>query len=116
VVVPASLLGNDVDYEVVYAAFTGFLPAFAKEAIDRALRYSLMRTAGAGDRITTADLVDAGNGLRHQLDLMTGAGDVPVTDSLADNVRQIVSKVVDSTKLMDNDGDEVYELAVNGKR
>lgn len=123
VVVPAPLLGDHIDYDAVYAAFTGYLPAFAREAIDRAMRYSLVRTNGAGDRIETKDLVDAANGLRPQLELMTGAGDVPATDNLTQVLgvvaQDAVSKVINATRVVDSDGDQVrgesLAVSLNGK-
>jgi AAA+ superfamily predicted ATPase len=119
VVVPERMLGA-VDYDRVHEAFAGYLPAFAREAIDRALRYALVRTGGGGDEIDTQDLVDAAQGLRRQLDLMTGAGDVPVTNTLGEAVGEVVeseiTKLLNNTALM-RDGQSMGKLAVaNGKR
>lgn len=74
VVVPPDLLG-DVDYAAVAQAFRGYVPAFAKEAIDRAMRYSIARNGGFPDAVTTHDLVSAAQGLRAQHALMEGASE-----------------------------------------
>lgn len=74
VVVPRRLLG-DIDYAKVGTAFTGYVPAFAREAIDRAMRYSIARNGGTPDQVTTADLVNAAQGLRAQHGLMESAGE-----------------------------------------
>lgn len=105
VLVAPKLLG-DVDYAQVAKAFTGFLPAFAAEAINRAMRYSIARNEGTPDMVTTDDLVNAALGLRPQLDLMNGASEganVPTIDGL---LTSKVGDVLSHTKMVDDDGDE----------
>jgi ATPase family protein associated with various cellular activities (AAA) len=68
-------LANDVDFDAVFNAMQGFMPAFVKEALDRAVRYNVSRNAGEIGEINTDDLVDAAMGLRPQLELMEGASD-----------------------------------------
>lgn len=99
VCVPEHLLSPEVDYRVVFKAFADFPPAFAKEAINRAMIYSLARNGGMPDLVGTADLVAAGNGLRSQLDLMEAAsehGTQPTVDGI---LRGIVEGVGTSLKL-----------------
>jgi transitional endoplasmic reticulum ATPase len=84
VVVPGELLG-DIDYARVAKAFTGYVPAFAREAIDRAMRYSIDRNGGWPDQVTTADLVNAAQGLRAQHAIMESASEgaaLPTIDGL----------------------------------
>lgn len=71
-VIPGHLLSDQVDYDRLYAAFDGYMPAFYREAIDRSVRYVINRT-GQADMITTDDLVDAADGLRPQHQLMLEA-------------------------------------------
>jgi len=71
--VPERLLDPAVDLGVVAEAMAGFLPAFAKEATQRAIRYSLARNEGQPGVITTADLVDAARGMADHIRLMAGA-------------------------------------------
>jgi transitional endoplasmic reticulum ATPase len=71
-VVPEPMLG-DIDYDEVAAAMDGMVPAFAREAVDRALRYAIARTGDLPEEITTEDLVAAANGLKPQRDLMDEA-------------------------------------------
>ena len=71
-VVPESMLG-DVNYDAVYEAMADFVPAFAREAVDRALRYAIARTGALPDEITTEDLVAAAHGLQEQKVLMDEA-------------------------------------------
>lgn len=80
--VPQYLMGEELDYELIGKAMEGFLPAFIKEAIDRAVRYNIARTNGQPEKLTTDDFVDAALGLRPQLDLMNGAGEGTRPDSL----------------------------------
>lgn len=85
--VPEGLL-FEVDYDKVFEAYAGFLPAFVKEAVDRTMRYAIARTYGedrsVGDDgkvvdmpmfLDTSDFVAAAQGLRPQLDRMNGAGE-----------------------------------------
>lgn len=75
-VVDSSKLDKDVDYDLVWASMVGFLPAFIREAINRAVMFSINRLAGAKNyTIGTEDLVDAAHSLRPQLDQMDGAGE-----------------------------------------
>lgn len=71
--VPEKDLDMDIDLEKIYAAMEGFLPAFVKEAIDRAIRYSISRNGGKVNKLGTDDFVYAANGLRPQLEMMHGA-------------------------------------------
>lgn len=103
--VPANLLGTDLDYELIGKAMEGFLPAFIKEAIDRAVRYNIARTKGTPELLTTDDFVDAALGLRPQLDLMNGAGEGVVPDSLTTAFTKVVdaaaSQAVTGTVMVD---------------
>lgn len=71
--VPEKDLDMDIDLTKIYDAMEGFLPAFVKEAIDRAIRYSISRNGGKVAKLGTDDFVYAANGLRPQLDMMNGA-------------------------------------------
>lgn len=102
VTVPSTLLESDVDYAKVAAAFTGYVPAFAKEAIDRAMRYSIARNGGTPDRVTTADLVNAGQGLRDQLRLMDGAAEGDRGRTIDDHLTGIVENVISRSFIMDS--------------
>ena len=97
VVVPPRLLGK-VDYTKVATAFTGYVPAFAREAIDRAMRYSIARNGGTPDEVTTADLVNAAQGLRAQHGLMESAaeGSAPVTldGALTARLEEVLNRAV----------------------
>lgn len=88
--VPHHLLGLGLDYDLIGKSMEGFLPAFIKEAIDRAVRYAIVRTSGEPAELVTDDFVDAALGLRPQLELMEGATEGKTPDSL----QQAMSKVV----------------------
>lgn len=85
---------GNIDYAQVFRAMAGFEPAFAKEAIDRAKRYSLVRGHGNLSRIETADLVSAANGLRPQLELMEGSKEAGPQDSLTTAVVKAIRQPV----------------------
>jgi hypothetical protein len=108
---PKNLTG-DIDFPAVTMAFNGFLPAFAKEATDRAIRYSLVRGAGEALPINTSDLINAANGLRPQLALMDDAIEGIHRDSLAEEFRRLVRQGVDQVSVIDTDDDTTaYKLA-----
>lgn len=67
-------LDDDIDYDEVYAATTGYMPAFVREGVERALRYTIARTGSVGP-IATIDLVRSLNSLRPQFDLHEKAND-----------------------------------------
>lgn len=104
VTIPNGLHG-EIDYQKVVGAFDGFLPAFAKEAIDRATRHSIARNNGEPDVITTDDLVNAAQGLRPQLELMEGATEGVVVPTLDRAVATAVQSAVTGMRIVDSDGD-----------
>ena len=87
--VPANLLGQ-VDVTEVFSHMEGFMPAFVKEAIDRAKRYNMARHSGKLTKLETADFVEAAKGLRPQLDLMNGNKAHEKKDRLTELVRNVV--------------------------
>jgi len=109
--VPADQLG-ELDIEPVFLAMKGFLPAFAAEAIDRALRYQLHRTNGQLGQLVTADFIEAAEGLRPQLDLMEGAGEGVRQPNLDAAFRDLVRRAQDKTVILDSCGDAVFQLDV----
>ena len=71
--IPSEMLSEDINWDEVTLAYAGYLPAWANEAIGRAIRYALVRTNGEGGQLTTADLTEAAKGLRAQLDMLEEA-------------------------------------------
>jgi hypothetical protein len=101
VTVPEGILADDLDFDRVYEAMEGFLPAFAKEAIDRTMRYAISRDGGVPSTLTTQDFVDAAVGLRPQLELMASANEGEKPDPLAVAMRKEVHAVVQGAELLD---------------
>lgn len=101
---PQNLRG-DINYEEVFLAMDGFLPAFIKEATQRAIRYSISRTSGKPEKVSTDDLVASAKGLRPQLDLMTGAGEKVEQPTLEQALQNTVRTAADGMKILDYDGD-----------
>lgn len=67
-------LAPEIDYDSVFEATSGFMPAYVKEALERAVRYTIARTGKAGE-INGPDLIHALNSLRDQYDLQEKASD-----------------------------------------
>lgn len=109
-VVPEDDRVEALDYATIYEAMEGFMPAFVKEAIDRAVRYAIAR----GDTfllLTTEDFAHAAHGLRDQLKMMVKASEpksgVRLENMLYDVIRDAVHGVgVEQT----GNGDRVFEL------
>lgn len=87
-------LDTKTDFHEVFNAMVDFPPAFVREVLDRAVRYSVART-GKLSTIGTEDLVLAANGLRPQLKLMVDASDTSRPVTVDDLMRSAVSKAVD---------------------
>lgn len=114
-VVKPSILGTDIDYDVVYAEVEDFLPAFVKEAADRAVRYAVSRKNGSSVfTIETDDIVNAATGLKSQLKLMNDASEgntvVTTVDSLVSaaverGVNGVVHKAMQGAVILDADDD-----------
>lgn len=110
--VPAKILG-EIDYEHVANAFAGFLPAFAAEAINRAMRYSISRNGGRPDVITTDDLVDAALGLRPQLKLMEEAKEGADEFTIDDLIGDLIEYKLNHTEIKYNGETGDSSLVVN---
>lgn len=64
-------LALDIDFKPIVEAMAGFMPAFVKEAGDRAIRYAMARGENPAEvRLSTSDFVEAARGLYPQLELM----------------------------------------------
>jgi transitional endoplasmic reticulum ATPase len=98
--VPDSLIADDVDWHAVGAAMDGFMPAFCKEAIDRAMRWNLARNKGNPSSLTTEDFIAAADGLRPQLELMSRAGEGARLDGIASAIERTVKQSIDGTLLV----------------
>lgn len=102
VTVPERLLDPKVDYAKVSEAFSDFLPSFAAEAAQRAVRYSVARNEGEPGQITTDDLVNAAHGMKAHLELMdqaqhAGTERPPALDQALDKVvAASVAKQIDA--------------------
>jgi len=88
-VVDPTVLG-DIDYDLVAEAMDGYLPAYVKEAVDRAVRYAIARTGGHVEKLGTEDFVLAADGLRDQLRLQADAEEGSRPDALSTALAKIV--------------------------
>jgi transitional endoplasmic reticulum ATPase len=101
IVVPKNKLADDVDFNIVCAEMTGFLPAFVRAAADRAKSFALHRAGGASNYLlTTGDLVNAARSLHPQLKLHQEALEVPATPTLDNVMRGLVTEGVTGMKAM----------------
>jgi len=84
-------LEGDIDWSAVHAATIGYTPAFVREGLERAIRFSISRT-GKVSAVATVDLVGALDSVRPQHELMTGASDRVERPSLDSAFRQMVKE------------------------
>lgn len=100
-VIPAHLLDESIDWDAVAVAMEGFLPAFVREAIDRAIRYNIAYNGGTPKPLSTADFVDAANGLRPQLALMEDAPEHEGADDVTTVLRKTIVDALDGKVRLD---------------
>lgn len=95
--IPASFRG-EIDWDAVATAYAGLLPAFAKEATDRAQRYAIARSGGVPQVIGTDDLVHAAAGIQAQVKMMEDAPIATDLDPIGESFgRMLRSHAVDLT-------------------
>lgn len=89
-------LADDVDFAPIVEACEGYLPAFIREAANRAIRYAIVRNNGIldGVKISTEDLVYSALGLRPQYNRMTGLKEVVERGTIEHNLDKLVSESV----------------------
>lgn len=117
-------LSGSVDWSAVADAMDGYLPAFVKEASERAMRYAIARNEGVPGTLTTEDLANAAAGLRPQFDLMHGAPESSKAATVDGAIRGVVREAVDNLHVVEApsqavvDGELVfapYAIRANGK-
>lgn len=121
-IVPVELLAEGQDWDAIGQSMDGFLPAFAKEAIDRTMRYNIARNEGKTSQLMTEDFVSAAVGLRRQLELMEDAKDTVPVDTFGSVMKHIVdlsvqeraplvvTQTMQGAHLRDNDGDITHTV------
>lgn len=111
VIVGDDKLDKECDFDAVAHAMDGFLPAFVKESITRAVTFAIDRLGG--DRnytISSDDLVSAANSLRPQLDALNGAGEGVRRPTLDTAFTGIVKSAVKELSTTDVRGGEPLSL------
>lgn len=106
ITLPAGDLDPNIDYDAVHRAFKGYLPAFAVEAVRRAMRFQIARTDGKPRKVTTDDLVAAANDLRRQLELMDAAKETRTVPSFEASFKGVLAEVLNRTSVMDGTSEE----------
>lgn len=109
-------LESNIDWRSVCDSMQGYMPAFVREALDRAVGYSVSSHNGRLGLIGTDELVNAADSLREQYQMMEDANEGVVPDCISEAVRDIVAEVVTEkvhgAHVVDGDGDYRFELAV----
>lgn len=121
-VVSEERLADNIDYDKVYEAMSieaangevvGFLPAFVREALERAKTFAIGRLGGGtGYTLDTADLVGAAVSLHAQLRAQMDADEGRTEVTLNDQFRSIVREQLSEVEVLDYDGDYNGKLRV----
>jgi len=115
-VVPEGKLSTTCDYDAVYAQMDGFLPAFVRETINRAVTFAVARTRGEGSyMIDTPDLVHAAQSLHPQLAALTEAGEGEKRPTLDKALEVTVLTAMDRVKTYDGHDEEFYGLQIEAE-
>jgi transitional endoplasmic reticulum ATPase len=125
-IVIGSKLEDGIDFDAVFDATYGFMPAYVKEGLERAVRHTIARTGKGGQPINGEDLIHAMDSLRDQYDLQEKASDhveqlppldrmfremirdnaeIP-TDVLENLLSDQLNNKLDGAKLIDTDYDK----------
>lgn len=122
-VVAEGKLDPTIDYDVVYEAMQGFLPAFVRGAVDRARSFAIARTGRPDFVLTTEDLVKSAISFRPQFKALQEAKEadkVPTLDlALSAAVTAAAQQAIDMVEVRHGNSKEftlrVPELAANGQ-
>ena len=112
-VVPTGKLSEDCDYDAVYAQMDGFLPAFVRETINRAVTFAVARMHGEGAYIIdTEDLVHAARSLHPQLAALTDANEGVKRPTLDKALVDSVLAAMDRVQTYDGHDEEFYGVQI----
>lgn len=112
-VVPQGRLAADVDYDAVFGSMSGFLPAFVREAITRAVSFAVTRAQGQGSYvIDTPDLVHAARSLEPQLRALNDAGEGSPKPTIDTAFNQIVEGALERVSTYEVHRDEHVPVKV----
>lgn len=98
--VPSDML-DGVDYDLMYEACIGYLPAFVSEAVTRAKNASIVRGEGTLLPLTTADLINGAHSMRAQFHLMEKASEVELPPTLDTVMDTVIRKAVSGVEVYD---------------
>lgn len=114
-VVPKGKLSETCDYDAVATSMNGFLPAFVRETINRAVTFAVARTHGTGSyMIDTSDLVYAAHSLLPQLEALNDAGEGKTLPTLDKSLENLVLQSLDKVQTWDGHNEEFYSLQIDG--
>lgn len=101
-------LAETVDFDAVADSMEGYLPAFIRESITRAVAFSIARNGGSSDYvIDTPDLVNAAHSLRSQLDYLDAAGEGNKRPSIDVSIERVVKEAVAQFAVADARGPQL---------
>lgn len=116
VIVGEDKLESTCDFDAVAEAMDGFLPAFVKESITRAVTFAIDRLGGERNyTISSDDLISAAVSLRPQLDALNGAGEGVRRPTLDTAFTGIVKSAVKSLSTAAEHGEKYVPVAEIGE-
>jgi transitional endoplasmic reticulum ATPase len=105
-VVDPTKLDAATDFDAVAVAMEGFLPAFVKESLTRAVMFAIDRQGGQRTyTIGTEDLVNSAHSLRPQLEALEGAGEGERRPALDQAFTHVIKGAVKALSTADEHGE-----------
>jgi transitional endoplasmic reticulum ATPase len=112
-VVPQGKLSDTCDYDAIFAEMDGFLPAFVRETINRAVSFAVARLHGEGNYvIDTPDLIHAARSLHPQLAALNEAGEGITRPSLDAALSLAVKAELEKIQTWAPDYEDFYAVKV----
>ena len=94
---------DDIDYDAVFAACEGYLPAFVSESVERAMLASIVRGNGILLPLTTADIRNGAMSLRPQFVLMEKASEVDTPPIFETVFRNTIREAIDGMEVQNEE-------------
>jgi len=100
---------DDVDYDLVFEACEGYLPAFVSESVERAMLASIVRGNGTLLPLNTSDIRNGAMSLRPQFDLMERASEVDTPPLFETVLRNTIRQAIEG---METENSEIGQSVI----
>jgi len=95
----------ELDYDVLYDVFQGWMPAFIVRALEDVVKFSMIRTGKLGQPVTTEDIVAAARAKQASIEQHQLSTDRPEKPALEEALEASVEKVLQRHMVDLDDGE-----------